>query len=109
MWRVVLIDDYLPVTEDGELAYSWALHGQLWVSLLEKAYAKLHKSYAAISLGRMRDALADLTGAPCCSIELNNPKDSDLVWARMLSFRGNTSHIHAHPGIAHLGTPIDLG
>ena len=33
-----------------------------WVSLIEKAYAKLHKRYWAISNGTVEDALHDLTG-----------------------------------------------
>ena len=36
----------------------------MWVLLLEKAYAKIHGSYAAIESGYPNLAFRDLTGAP---------------------------------------------
>ena len=73
----MVIDDRLPVTENprrAELAFDTKLafsrcgsdeSGQmLWSSLLEKAYAKAHGSYQAISGGQISEALLDLTGAP---------------------------------------------
>uniref|UniRef100_T1IQ80 Calpain catalytic domain-containing protein n=1 Tax=Strigamia maritima TaxID=126957 RepID=T1IQ80_STRMM len=61
-WVKVYIDDQLP-TKDGRLIYASCTDPtEFWVSLLEKAYAKLHGSYEAIEGGQTMDALVDLTG-----------------------------------------------
>ena len=40
----------------SDLAYSKARHNQLWVPFIEKAYAKIHGSYRAISGGHVEEA-----------------------------------------------------
>ncbi len=40
----------------SDLAYSKARHNQLWVPFVEKAYAKIHGSYRAISGGQVEEA-----------------------------------------------------
>lgn len=77
-WRVFAVDCFLPVKKSIQsstkkragtgvagyqnLLYSRSKHSQLWVPLLEKAYAKAYGCYSAISGGHIPEALFDLTG-----------------------------------------------
>mgnify|MGYP002803532134 FL=1 len=93
-WKAVTIDDRLPCTDqqrrpDGSgLAFSRADGQQLWVPLLEKAYAKAHGSYQAISGGEIAEALLDLTGCPTESIDFDEPGfDPQELWQRLMDFK----------------------
>eukprot|EP00697_Spironema_sp_BW2_P001381 gnl/Spiro4/11844_TR6248_c0_g1_i1.p1 gnl/Spiro4/11844_TR6248_c0_g1~~gnl/Spiro4/11844_TR6248_c0_g1_i1.p1 ORF type:complete len:668 (-),score=152.08 gnl/Spiro4/11844_TR6248_c0_g1_i1:54-1985(-) len=62
-WVTVSIDDYIPVNSSGKPIFGRCKDpNETWVMLLEKAYAKLHKSYEAIIGGSVANALVDLTG-----------------------------------------------
>ncbi|GAB9463405.1 hypothetical protein Gpo141_00000867 [Globisporangium polare] len=68
VWNYVIIDDRLPVfgfskTKAGKPYFARCRDpDELWVALLEKAYAKLHGSYEALIGGFIDVALNDLTG-----------------------------------------------
>mmetsp|Transcript_178512 Transcript_178512/g.572055 ORF Transcript_178512/g.572055 Transcript_178512/m.572055 type:complete len:1068 (+) Transcript_178512:55-3258(+) len=93
-WQAITVDDRLPCTDnqrrpDGSgLAYSRADGQQLWTPLLEKAYAKAHGSYKAISGGEIAEALLDLTGFPTESIDFGEDGfDTQELWRRMVKFK----------------------
>ena len=68
------MDDYFPCssTTGGMTLFSRTRSGQMWLLLLEKAYAKLHRNYFTLRGGLCSEALADLTGFPTESIVLDN-------------------------------------
>lgn len=57
-----------------------------WPAIVEKAYAKVHGSYARLSGGFISEALFDLTGAPTERIHFRKIIDKDELFARLLSF-----------------------
>ncbi|GMR57848.1 hypothetical protein PMAYCL1PPCAC_28043, partial [Pristionchus mayeri] len=86
-WRVITVDDYFPCRKQSRtLAFAVGRKNQLWVPLVEKAYAKALGQYAKLRAGRTVEGLALLTGAPCETINLEEDDlEADLIWARLLS------------------------
>ena len=60
----MVIDDYLPCKPDGTVAFATSQDGELWVSLLEKAWAKLHGAYARMEGGLPSFAASHIMGVP---------------------------------------------
>ena len=75
-WKEVVVDDRFPCFQD-EPAFSKAHGDELWVLLLEKAWAKIHGSYERIEAGFAENVLRDLTGAPC---EVVHSDDEEVLW-----------------------------
>lgn len=64
LWRSVIVDDYLPVVATSpKFAHSNDIC-ELWPSILEKAFAKLHNGYSSIQSGDPVHALSDMSGFP---------------------------------------------
>eukprot|EP01041_Mallomonas_annulata_P004099 gene4099-8154_t len=63
-WREVVVDDLFPCLLSGGPIYSRCHDNEIWVQLVEKAYAKVHGSYNLIRNGQAYEAMIDLTGAP---------------------------------------------
>ena len=63
-WVNVVIDDRLPFGSNNRLYFCKNNEepNEFWSALLEKAYAKLYKSYQNLNGGFTEDALIDLTG-----------------------------------------------
>lgn len=85
-WNPIVLDDNFPCRQyQGAYfpAFAQCKQGEIWVPLLEKAYAKAHGSYFNIESGLPHHALRDLTGAP--TEELYDEADVDKIWEFVLN------------------------
>eukprot|EP01018_Ginkgo_biloba_P017061 Gb_09128 [translate_table: standard] len=92
-WVPVVVDDWIPCESRGKPAFATSRKGnELWVSILEKAYAKLHGSYEALEGGLVQDALVDLTGGAGEEIDMRSAQAqidlaSGRLWSQLLRFK----------------------
>lgn len=79
-WVTVDMDEYVPFLY-GKPAFTKANDNELWVVLLEKAWAKLYTSYKRIEAGYPEEALHDLTGAPIKQLNMHHSSfDVERDW-----------------------------
>ena len=77
--QIVIVDDYLPVDKDTkQLIYAKSTKNEIWISLLEKAWAKVNGGYANIIGGTPMEALEFLTGFNSLSYDTENIDNIDL-------------------------------
>lgn len=92
-WVPVVVDDWIPCESPGKPAFATSRKAnELWVSVLEKAYAKLHGSYEALEGGLVQDALVDLTGGAGEEIDMRSAEAqidlaSGRLWSQLLRFK----------------------
>ncbi|KAL3518927.1 hypothetical protein ACH5RR_021516 [Cinchona calisaya] len=92
-WVPVVVDDWIPCESPGKPAFATSKKlNELWVSILEKAYAKLHGSYEALEGGLVQDALVDLTGGAGEEIDMRSAEAqidlaSGRLWSQLLRFK----------------------
>ena len=83
VWEDVVLDDQFPCVRTGgkyEPAFNHTKSNELWVMLIEKAWAKVHGGYYNISAGLTREALRDLTGASAKTYFLSSTQEKEDVW-----------------------------
>jgi calpain-15 len=65
IWKTIVLDDYIPyLPKESKPAFTRTDKHEIWVELLEKAWAKVHKGYLNIEAGLTRECLHDLTNCP---------------------------------------------
>ena len=78
--------------------YARAHGNELWVMLLQKAFAKSVGSYEALIGGFAHEALIDLTGCPTLRMDFNDPSvkkllDSGALFDMLCKFDGE-KYVH---------------
>ena len=72
------MDSYIPCNYK-EPCFSKANGNELWVIILEKAWAKLHGSYERIEAGFAHNVMRDMTGAPSYDLEVDQEGLFDTI------------------------------
>ncbi|KAJ3432911.1 calpain-15 [Anaeramoeba flamelloides] len=91
-WEYVLIDDYFPCKSNSHLAFGHSSDRlELWVQVLEKAYAKIFGNYMAIEGGFVHLALANLSGGVPELIEMQKKEyveqiQNGQLWSKLLNY-----------------------
>ena len=84
IWEDVIVDDLFPCQNYSKKpAFTTSKSGEIWVMLLEKAWAKIHGGYFNISGGLIRETLKDLTGAPAITF-FNQEHSPEFHWKNIL-------------------------
>ena len=84
IWEEVIIDEFFPcMPNSGRPAFNSSRKNDIWVMLLEKAWAKVHGGYLNIDGGLTREALHDLTGSPTATY-YTDELSFDKHWDQLL-------------------------
>lgn len=82
--KIVTIDDTFPCfAKTKKWAFSYAGNKEIWVQILEKAWAKVCGSYAGTIAGLPSEALSTLCEAPCFSY-VHKRYDKNVIWKILL-------------------------
>lgn len=70
----ICVDDYI-VCKNSEPVFTRAHGNELWVLIVEKAWAKIHGSFDRIIAGQAHLTMRDFTGAPGYSFNIEKTPD----------------------------------
>jgi hypothetical protein len=80
-WNIVIIDDFFPCDKKTKLPIFARPNGpELWVMLLEKAWAKINGGYLNIVGGQCIEVLSALTPFPIDRYDFTDIKDNNEIW-----------------------------
>ena len=86
LWELVLIDDYLPYYGSyfKQFAFGSSKGNELWVSLLEKAWAKINGCYAKIGCGGTPNEVFDVLTEAYSEYCAVNKSNKEELWAKIM-------------------------
>ena len=88
-WKLQVIDDFFPYDKEYDTpAFTYLKNEEIWINLIEKAYAKIYGSYEKINYGQPIDTFINLTGAPYEYIDVSYGLDELYIWNFLNENRG---------------------
>ena len=108
LWELVLIDDYFPYigTSFKQFAFGSSRGDELWLSLLEKAWAKINGCYAKIGCGGTPNEVFDvLTEAYSEYYPIKSNQDN--LWSKMIDAKNKGYVMTAGTSGDVLNLPIE--
>lgn len=82
--RKIVLDAYLPCTPLSGPIFTSTADGELWATVVEKAFAKLLGGYSALRFGQIKSGLVTLTNCPTFTYDLKD--DNSALILRSLKF-----------------------
>ena len=81
-WKLILIDDFFPArnTSFKKFAFGYSTNKELWVSLLEKAWAKINGCYAKVGAGGLPNEVFDICTEAFSDYILIKKKSKADLW-----------------------------
>jgi len=107
--QTVLLDDVIPCKRGSNVpAFTRTLGNELWVLLLEKAWAKVNENYENIEAGNSVEALSFLTGAPSITIKTDKKEHLEDNWKQILDASNKKYVMCASAGHTNNGETKDF-
>ena len=80
IWELVLIDDFIPCWKGAnQPCFARSFKNEIWVMLMEKAFAKVSGGYANLIRGFTNETMQMLTGAPTKTHYLGRSSNPDKI------------------------------
>ena len=98
-WKLILVDDYVPCFGGSkkQFAFSSAHEKEMWVVLLEKAWAKICGSYAKTIAGQSSEVFDAITNAPTELISIPQISEEE-IWNKLNEGKNNNFIMTAGTG-----------
>ena len=88
-YQIIIVDDYLPVyIKTKKICFSKPYNNEIWICILEKAWAKVNGGYSNIIKGWMRHALQAFTGFPS-DILKHEIMNKEELWKNIIFAKKN--------------------
>lgn len=99
-WQIVLVDDYIPVTKGtNNPLFAKPVNPEIWVLILEKAWAKVNGGYANIDGGSPTEVFNYFTNFPAKDFTHSKQTNKDDFWITLFKSSNNNDIVNcATPG-----------